>query len=189
MNSKAFYDSIRETIFKGTISTKQFEGVEAILSEYTRLCINDTRKLAYILATAFHETASTMQAIEEYGKGKNYTYGRKIKMSRKPYETPDRIYFGRGHVQLTWYENYDSMGKVLGVDLLNKPELALTMEVSVKVLFTGMIRGMFTGRKLADYFTPEKSDAYNARRIVNGIDKAVTIQKYYDKFYNALILQ
>lgn len=189
MNTKSFYDSIRTSIFKSSITSKQFQGIEAIITEYSRLCINDLRKLAYILATAYHETASTMQPIEEYGKGKNYPYGRKVKMSRKPYDKPDQIFYGRGHVQLTWYENYDSMGKLLGVDLLNHPEFALAMEVSVKILFQGMIRGMFTGKKLSDYFTESKSDAYNARRIVNGIDKAVTIQNLYNLFYNALILK
>lgn len=189
MNAKSFYDSIRITLFKGSLSAIQVKGIEAILAEYHRLAINDLHKLAYILATAYHETAYRMYPVEEYGRGKNYAYGRKIKMSRLPYTTPDKLYYGRGHVQLTWYENYQAMGKLLGVDLLNKPELALDLSISVQILFQGMIRGMFTGRKLADYFSATKRDPYNARRIVNGIDKAVTIQKYYKLFYNALTLQ
>ncbi|SMC45584.1 glycoside hydrolase family 19 protein [Pedobacter africanus] len=198
MNSKAFYDNIRANIFAGSISPKQFEGIEAIIKEYNRLCVNDLRKLAYILGTVFHETDKTMQPIEEYTKGGGLPYGKKFKMGggpgkRVPYTIPDKLYYGRGHVQLTWYENYQAMGKLLGVDLLNKPELMLTMDVSVKVLFEGMLKGQsnfgdFTGKSLEDYFTPNRSDWYNARRIVNGTDAAQKIADIAQKFYKALII-
>lgn len=191
MNMQSFYDSIRTTLFRGSISTKQFQGIEAIFAEYNRLCVNDLRKLAYILATSYHETARTMQPIEEYGKGGLRPYARKIKMNGKPYTTPDKLYYGRGHVQLTWYENYANMGKILGLPLLEKPELMLTMDVSIKVLFEGMLKGKssfgdFTGKSLEDYFTSSKSDPINARRIVNGTDAAQTIAGYYRLFYGAL---
>jgi len=188
MNTKSFYDSIRSTLFKGTISSKQFQGIEAIIAEYNRVCLNDPRKLAYVLATAYHETATTMQPIAEYGKGAKYDYGKKLRMSRKPYTTPDKLYYGRGLVQLTWYENYQAMGKFLSMPLLEQPELLLDMEVSVRVLFTGMIRGMFTGKSLGTYFTADKTDPINARRIINGTDAAARIKGYYDLFYGALIL-
>jgi hypothetical protein len=188
MNVKAFYDSIRSTIFKGSMTAKQFEGIEAILAEYTRLCLNDPRKLAYILATAFHETAQTMQPIAEYGKGGSRPYARKVKMSGKVYTTPNQIYYGRGFVQLTWYENYEAMGKFLKMDLLNHPDLMLTLEPAIQALFQGMIRGMFTGKSLDSYFHADKSDALNARRIINGIDKAQQIEGYFKLFYNAITL-
>lgn len=201
METKLFYDSIRYSLFAGSISKKQFEGIEAILKEYARRSMNDTRKLAYILATAYHETARTMQPIEEYGKGKNYDYGKMLKMGggpkkRIPYTLPKKLFYGRGHVQLTWYENYQAMGKFLGIDLLNNPELALTMDVSIKIMFEGMIRGMFTGRKLDDYFndkvvTPEeiKKSFFNSRKIINGIDAAEKIASIAVVFYNALNLK
>lgn len=188
MNTKTFYDTIRPTLFAGSISSKQFEGIEAILSEYSSQCINDLRKLAYILATAYHETAKTMRPIAEYGKGKNYDYGKKLKMSRKTYTTPHQLYYGRGFVQLTWYENYDNMGKKLGLDLLNNPDLLLTLKPSIDVMFLGMTKGMFTGKKLADYFTDSKTDWVNARRIINGTDVAERIAGYAKIFYNALTL-
>lgn len=194
MNTKAFYDSIRSTIFKGSISSLQFQGIEAIIAEYSRLCVNDLRKLAYILATVYHETGRTMQPVEEGGKGRGYDYGKKLKRSRVPYTKPDKLYYGRGLVQLTWYENYAYMGKLLGLDLLNNPELLLQMEVSIKVLFEGMLKGKssfgdFTGKSLENYFTSELTDSLNSRRIINGLDQAQIIQGYYKLFYNALILQ
>lgn len=188
MNTKSFYDSIRANLFGGKISSKQFEGLEAILQEYSSLCINDLRKLAYILATAYHETAKTIQPIKEYGLGKGYDYGKKLKMSRKPYSTPNQIYYGRGFVQLTWYENYDAMGKQLGIDLLNNPDLMLNMKYSIDAMFIGMTKGMFTGKKLSDYFTDSKTDWVNARRIINGTDAAEKIANYAKIFYNALTL-
>jgi putative chitinase len=194
MNTKAFYDSIRSTLFKGSLSSPQFKGMEAILAEYSRLCVNDLRKLAYIFATVYHETSRTMQPIEEFGKGRGYDYGKKLKRSRVPYAKPDKLYYGRGLVQLTWYENYAYMGKLLGLDLLNNPELLLDMEVSIRVTFEGMLKGKssfgdFTGKALENYFTPELTDPVNARRIINGTDKAQVIAGYYKLFYNALILQ
>jgi putative chitinase len=152
----------------------------------------DLRWLAYIMATVFHETARTMQPIEEFGKGKNYDYGKKLKRGRGrghriPYTRPDKIYYGRGHVQLTWYENYETMGRLLGLDLLNKPELALEMEVSIKILFEGMLKGNsnfgdFTGRCLEQYFNDTTDDPIGARRVVNGLDKAELIAGYYHHF-------
>lgn len=191
MNTKSFYDLIRGSLFKGKLSAKQVEGINAILAEYERICVNDLRKLAYILATAYHESAQTMQPIAEYGKGKNYDYGKKLKMSRKPYTTPDKLYYGRGLVQLTWYENYANMGKILGLPLLEQPELLLTMDVSVKVLFEGMLKGKssfgdFTGKSLENYFTADKTDWVNARRIINGTDAAQKIAGHAEAFYEAL---
>lgn len=189
MNSKSFYDSIRAELFKGVISSKQFEGIESIISEYNKQCVNDVRKLAYILATAYHETSKTMQPIAEYGKGKNYDYGKKLKMNRKPYTTPNQLYYGRGFVQLTWYENYEAMGKRLNLDLLNNPDLMLTLEPSIQTMFIGMKMGMFTGRKLSDYFNDTKTDWIGARRIINGLDKADLIAQYAKTFYKALTLE
>lgn len=188
-NHKSFYDSIRATLFGGKISEDQFKGIDTILNEYDHMKPFDLRSLAYSFGTVYHETAKTMQPIEEYGKGKGYRYGRKIKMSGQPYTSPDKIYYGRGFVQLTWYENYERMGERLGIDLLNQPELALNIQVSTAILFDGMANGLFTGRKLSDFFTKSKTDWINARKIVNGTDRAQLIARYSKLFYNALILE
>lgn len=187
MKLAAFYNQIRHSLFGGKLTQGQVEGINAILHEFHQRGLTDKRWLAYILATAKHETSNTMQPIEEYGKGKGRKYGSKIKMSGQPYEEPDKIYYGRGHVQLTWYENYERMGNELGVDLLHKPEMALYMDVSVKVLFIGMIKGMFTGAKLKTYFNDDSEDWINARKIVNGLDKAQLIAGYGKKFYKAIL--
>jgi hypothetical protein len=145
----------------------------------------DKRWLAYILATAYHETAHTFDPVCEIGKGKLRPYGRKRKQTGEPY-TNEHLYYGRGHVQLTWYENYDKFGKLLGIDLLNNPDLALDMDTSIRIMFKGMTRGLFTGVNLSRYFNDEREDWISARKIINGTDKAEMIADYAKEFLSLI---
>jgi len=70
--------------------------------------------------------------------------------------------------------------------LLEHPELALDTEISAKILVVGMTKGLFTGKKLADYFNSEKEDWINARRIVNGLDCANKIAGYSKQFLQCI---
>lgn len=193
INRKKFYDAIRiSTLSKlKPLNQTQVNGIEKIFDEWDNGGYTDIRWLAYMLATVYHECDGKMIPIEEYGKGKGRPYGSKIKMSRKPYTTPDKLYYGRGYVQLTWMENYEVMGKLLNIDLLNHPELALDPVISVKILFEGMTkgksnRGDFTGVSLENYFNSKTDDPVNARKIINGLDKAQQIAGYHREFLKAL---
>jgi putative chitinase len=186
MNSASFFATIKP-LFSNKFTQNQVDGINHILSAITEAGITDLRYVAYMLATVFHETAKTMQPIREYGRGKGYDYGKKLKMSRKPYVTPDQIFYGRGLVQLTWYENYDSMGKLLKIDLLNNPDLALNGDVSAQIMIKGMMKGFFTGKALSHYFNDKITDWINARRIINGTDKSSLIADYAKVFYNGLL--
>lgn len=158
----------------------QSVGLEAILNEWDNRHLTDTRWLAYMLATVYHETARTMRPVEEIGKGKKYKYGQKDK------ET-GHVYYGRGFVQLTWKDNYFKFERELGVPLVKQPELALDLEISTRILFDGMIKGLFTGKKLSDYFNGEQiCDWYSARKIINGLDKAGEIGIYAQKFFKSI---
>jgi len=42
-------------------------------------------------------------------------------------------YHGRGYIQLTGLANYTAAGKYLGIDLVNHPELAISLEWSAKI--------------------------------------------------------
>lgn len=172
MDRKRFYGELRSTLSKGGLQQSQVDGIEAILDEWDSRELSDTRCLAYILATAWHETGQTMQPIEEWGKGRGKAYP---------------PYYGRGHVQLTWERNYKVMSHIIGVDLVSNPALALDMSNSVKILFEGMIAGLFTGKKLADYFSAN-TDWQNARRIINGTDRAVDVAAYAKRFHSAILL-
>lgn len=93
---------------------------------------------------------------------------------------------GRGFVQLTWQANYIKAGKALDVDLISKPDRALDPDIAADILVIGCKEGWFTGKKLADYITLQRSDFVNARRIVNGTDKAQSIAKLAEQYDAAL---
>lgn len=176
INRQAFFAGIRPSPFNNRISQGQVDGCNAILSEWERRALTDLRWLAYMLATVFWECDRTMQPIREVGKGKGRAYGR-------PDPETGQSYYGRGYVQLTWKRNYDAMSKLLGVDLVNNPDRALEPAIASGILFEGMIRGMFTSKKLADYFSATATDWVNARRIINGTDRAVIIAGYAKQFF------
>jgi len=180
INRKFFFDYVRLHLFGGSLKQSQVNGLEAILDYWENgYSSKDDRWLAYMFATAHHETDRKFQAIEEYGKGKGKKYG-------KPDPQTGKAYYGRGLVQLTWKDNYEKMGKVFKVDLANRPEKVLDLDLSVKIMFYGMENGSFTSRKLSDYFNPNKGDWVKARRIINGLDKANLIAGYGKQFYAAM---
>lgn len=168
----------------GRLRQSQVEGFEAILNFWEKEGYQDLRHLAYMLATAWHETARTMQAIEEYGKGRGRRYGRLDPVTGE-------VYYGRGLVQLTWDYNYKKMGKILNRPLYQNPSLALNLAVAVEIMFEGMLtrksfKGDFTGKALENYFNKKTNDPIGARRIINGTDKARLIAGYHEKFLEAL---
>ena len=78
------------------------------------------------------------------------------------------------------------MAAVCGVDLVGDPDRALDLDVAVKILFEGMLRGLFTGKKLDDFFHADLTDWVGARRIINGTDQAHTIAVFAQQFSAAL---
>ena len=125
-------------------------------------------QIAYVLATAQWETAGTFKPLEEYGKGRGRPYG-------NPDPNTGKTYYGRGFVQLTWKGNYQKYSKILNVDLVHNPELACNPNVALFVLVHGFRTGAFTGKRLTDYINSQKCDFINARRCINGLDKAQAI--------------
>lgn len=184
INRNFFFKQIKQTLFSGKLNQTQVTGLTCILDEWEKNYFkNDDRFLAYMLATAHHETDRKINGIEEYGKGNTKPYGKKIKMCRTIYLTPNKIYYGRGLVQLTWYENYEKAGNKLGIDLIGNPDLALDINYATKILFAGMSEGWFTGKKLSSYFNGPVEDWVNARKIINGLDKANLIASYAHQYY------
>jgi len=151
----------------------------------TRLIISECEReqlprqqAAYVLATAFWETAQTMKPVQEAfwlsdaWRKKNLRY---------------YPWHGRGYVQLTWEANYKRAGEKLGVALTTDPTLAMRPDVAAQILVVGSRDGWFTGKKLSDYITDTAADYHGARRIINGTDKAATIAAIAEDYDTALI--
>lgn len=179
INRKFFFDYIRQRLHFGRLKQSQVNGYNYMLDYWETEQLKDVRWLAYALATTYHETDKTIRAIREYGKGRGRKYG-------IPDAETGQVYYGRGYVQLTWKTNYQKYTDILGIDLVNNPDLALDQEVATKILFHGMINGTFTGKALRHYFNENKSDWYNARRIINGTDKMYLIGDYAKEFFAAI---
>lgn len=196
-----FYTEVRSTLFGGRLQEGQVQGMEEILDFFfadpTR---DDLRKLAYPLATTKWETVTTMQPVRETLAPtddraiaileKSWKAGR-MKWVETPYWRKDEngiSWLGRGLVQLTFEDNYRRLSPHVGVDLVANPALAMDPDISVKIMFAGMDKGLFTGKKLSDYFNDTRSDAVNARGIINNDVKlhGAAIAGLYVKFLNAL---
>lgn len=188
----AFFASVRVSF--GRLSQAQVDGFNAILDEWKWRGGGDKRHLAYMLATCWHETATTMQPIREIGGIAYFTRMYDIKGARpakarelgnlKPGDGAK--FCGRGYVQLTGRSNYVKAGRAIGVDLIAFPDAAMKPEIAAKIMFVGMAEGWFTGRKLSHYFSDKADDAVHARRIINGLDCASQVAGYHAKFLNAI---
>lgn len=191
----AFLTRSNATIFHGHANADQLN----CLRQFSLIYLMNNRVfgvhtpaawLAYVLATTYHETAATMQPIEEYGHGKGHEYG-------KPDPTTGQTYYGRGYVQLTWLRNYQKAQDTVfdfnqltrgGVPFVTNADLALKPVNAAQIAINGMVHGWFTGKRLADYLTADKTDYVNARRIINGTDKAELIAGYAQQFEAAINL-
>lgn len=177
INPATFFDKYHAAF--GKLNQSQVDGLNSLIAHLNAdPHVTDPRWAAYMLATVRHETAVTYQPIAEYGKGKGRRYG-------KP-DANGHTYYGRGYVQLTWKANYDAMSRVLHVDLVNHPDDAMLPENAYWILSYGMRHGSFTGKKLSDYIDATWCDYLEARRIINGVDKAQTIAGYAVKFQDCL---
>jgi hypothetical protein len=67
-------------------------------------------------------------------------------------------------------------------NLLLHPEQAMDVEIACAILVVGSLQGWFTGKKLSDYVNANKSDFINARRVINGTDRARLIAGQAQKF-------
>jgi len=186
MNAE-FFEAVRP-LFGGSLSQAQVDGFGIIFEAWRKVGSGNERDLAYILATAYHETARTMQPVRETlattdAKAKE-RLTKAWKSGKLPWVKSDYWsggWFGRGFVQLTHRANYVKASEKLGVDLVSDPSKAMIPEVSALILVRGMQEGWFTGMKLAD-----AADFREARRVVNGTDRASQIAMYADAFLSAL---
>lgn len=188
----AFFAVLRP-LFGGKLNQAQVDGLGALVGQWNVLGDGDDRKLAYVLATAAHETAWTMQPVRETlassdagAKARLTKAWNAGKMPRVKRDYWSGGYFGRGYVQLTHKANYAKAGESLGLDLVGNPSLALEPRPAAAILIRGMLEGWFTAKRLGDYIGPSSADYVNARRVVNGTDRAGDIAELAETFEAAI---
>jgi hypothetical protein len=193
-----FFAKIRELrIFPQSLNQNQVNGMNEIIKD----CLKakwPISHVAYALATAYHETARTMQPIKEYGGTAYFTRlyditGSKPERARAHGNTSagdGPKYCGRGYVQLTWKNNYKRAEEELNVPLVANPDLALNPDIASDIMILGMSQGWFTGKKNSDYLPTKdkgtKSQFMDARKIINGTDDHEEIAEIALKFQSAL---
>lgn len=187
MERAEFYGTVRSRL--GNVSQSAVDGFEIILDEAERRR-TPVNKLAYILATAWWETAKTMQPVREaFYIASDFAKAEKWRKKNLHYYP----YYGRGFVQLTWKANYKKAADKFGVNFVDNPDRVMELRYAVPIMFDGMTEGWFTGKALDDYIDeidePDSKDLEEykqARRVINGTDKWVTIAQIALAFENAL---
>lgn len=181
LDKAAFYKAVRGKLFGASLDQNEVDGCEAVLAALSGLPL---AYQAYGLATAYHETAATMQPVREaFHLSEAW---RKAHLRYYPH-------YGRGYVQLTWPQNYARADRELGLggSLIANPDVAMRSDVAAKVMRYGMIEGWFCPGKSFSTYLPANGPAghdqfVSARRIINGMDRAETVAVYADIFQKAL---
>jgi peptidoglycan hydrolase-like protein with peptidoglycan-binding domain len=157
-----------QSISNPTIKKYANQSIPIILQEAQKYGITDKGQIAYILATAQHESRFG-QWMVEFASGQNYEGRRDLGNLNLG---DGARYKGRGFVQIIGRRNYTEWGQRLGIDLVNHPDKVTDYTVAAKILVLAMGDGIFTSRRLSQYVNESIRDFYNARRVINGLDQA-----------------
>jgi hypothetical protein len=201
MDRAKFFAALRARdsgVFGTSLTQGQVDGISGIVAAFDAVGDGQATTLAYALATAYHETGRRMVPVREGFASTDVGARRAVNRlaeQRGPdsavakYAQPQpphgHVYYGRGHVQLTWVNNYRNSSADAGVDLVANPDAMLDPVISARVLILGLLDGRWNGRGhgLAHYLP---GDPVGARRTVNVQDKAEQIAGYYRAFLAAL---
>lgn len=183
-NKDLFFQEYRR-IFGAISKQKTVEVLSAILDANDNTYKLPIEQLAYLLATAYHETGYDFIPKREYGTKEYFIrrYWTNSKVARwlgNDNSSEAVKYCGRSLVQITGETNYERFG------IADNPEKALETETAIRIIFEGMIKGIFTGKKLSDFYYKGKYNYLKARSIINGNDKAFDIASHAENFQMVL---
>ncbi|SEN67559.1 Chitinase class I [Pseudorhodobacter antarcticus] len=173
-----FFSVARRSLFSGRLSQLQVDGLTQIVTYgvQNKYSLPD---LAYVLATVHHETGRRMQPLREGFTSTNQGAIRAVTALYNKggistnYALPNnrgKSYYGRGLVQITWEDNYRKFEKLLGIPLVDQPDLSLEWPHALAILFIGMRDGMFRKGSLHDVPDVMASAEFEAsyRGMING---------------------
>ncbi|MBX2855570.1 MAG: hypothetical protein KTR21_11310 [Rhodobacteraceae bacterium] len=199
IDKRLFYENIKASFPVFDKGGNHYIGTDAILDYWNRNPkLKDNRWLAYLMGTTLHETANRMFPVRETLASSDEIALQRLRRflpGKTYYERWDetgQYYYGRGYVQLTWHYNYKKADERLGITDREKSfywnaDLALDPQASLDIIYDGMLYGWFTRRCLLEYFRPNvQGDWLNARRVINGKDRAADIAKLSQKFLTAI---
>ena len=156
------YKSQFLSFYKGTPYEKSasecYDLIEKNLFEQGILSKNT---LIGALATVRVEVGRKYQSVEEISSGEQYE-GWAGLGNTQPGD--GKKFKGRGYIQLTGRYNYTNYGKLLGLDLVNNPELALVPENAAKIFVA-----YFKGKNVSQYC--DSGDWLKVRTLVNGTNR------------------
>lgn len=191
MNRSVFYGALRKSLYGGAIPVSAVTTLDGILDAAVE---SPAPHVAYMMATAYHEVGSdlvpkresltytTAARIRAVWPSRFKTNAAAQPYVRQPKKLANKVYGGRlgnrigtddgwiyrggGLPQTTGRDNFEKVGKLTGIDLVNRPEQIVEPRVAAAALVEAMEAGIYTGKKLRDYKLP--AQYYDARAIING---------------------
>jgi predicted chitinase len=170
--------------------------VAAFKSMFQELRVTLATQQAYLLGTAEHESMDYKVFFEQYD-------GDPVEYFTRMYEGMEELgncvkgdgykFRGRGFVQITGRRNYTLFQSILldyyglDIDLVNDPDRAAEPAIAIFILVYGCMYGIFTGARINDYINESETNFCDARRVVNGTDRAQLIAGYANNWLNELL--
>lgn len=173
---------LKEVGVPSTIRPFATRNLPLVLNQCLRDGVSDKGQIAYVFATAQHESLFG-RFMMEIASGSAYE-GR-LDLGNTV-SGDGRRFKGRGFVQITGRRNYTQWARKLGIDFVSNPEKVAVPETAAIILVRGMRDGNFTTLKLSDFIVGDRQNFLGARRIINGEDRARDIKEIAQAYFNAI---